>query len=121
MLISGCAAGPVKPDAAALNIPPKAEIIKRAPYVESGAVIVRAKRLTRLEALKKEATRKNNGDSTAVIAGTAAAIAAYTLSDAYFSAKNGHGNPLASLCITAAAAYITTFVAGFIYNLCTGK
>ena len=118
LLASGCAAIPAKPDMQAGSaLQNGVEPVKHIPHVEYGAVIVRAKRLTRLEVLRKEATRKNNGSSVAVIAGTAAAIAAYAMSDVYFkNSNNGRGNPLASLCITAGAEYLTSAIAGFIYG-----
>jgi hypothetical protein len=94
---------------------------KTAIQVYSDAYVVRAKRIGKLEILRFEATRKNNRDSTGVIAGTAAAITAYVLSDAYFRIKNGKDNPLATLGITAAAAYVSAAISGIIYDAVNGK
>jgi hypothetical protein len=88
---------------------------------EAGAVVVRARRLTKLEIKKKEATRINNRQTVEVAAGTAGAIAAYIASAAYFRDKNGKPNQLAALGATAASAYLVAAAAGFIYDFFNEK
>ena len=94
---------------------------KTAPEIEAGAVIVRAKRLTRLEVLKKEAVKKNNKQTVEIAAGAAAAVAAYIGTTAYFNIKNEKPNDLAGLAVTAASAYAAAFIAGALYDLFADK
>jgi hypothetical protein len=88
---------------------------------EAGAIVVRAKRLTKLEIKKKEAARVNNRQTVEIAAGAAAAVAAYAATGAYFRNNNQKPNQLASLGITAASAYLVSAAAGFIYDAFNGK
>jgi hypothetical protein len=88
---------------------------------EAGAVVVRARRLTKLEIKKKEATRINSRQTVEVAAGTAGAIAAYFAAGAYFRDKNGKPNQLAALGVTAASAYLVSAAAGLIYDIFNEK
>jgi hypothetical protein len=109
-LISGCASTGIKQEAGIINkdnTPTKQEI-----HLDSDAVVVTAKRLTRLEKLKKEATRRNNGDSVQVVSGAIAAIIAYNASGYYFGPSSGWKGAVSTLCITAASAYAAAFVSG---------
>jgi hypothetical protein len=85
----------------------------------SEAYFVRAKYVTRLERIKKEATRLNNKDSVAVAAGTCGAIAAYAIIDNYCKTKDIRQEPIAMLGITAAAAYTIGYLADLIFNAIT--
>jgi hypothetical protein len=118
LCLGGCAtSGAVKGG----NVAVTKAAINQAPEMVAGAVVVRAKRLTKLESLKKEAVRKNNKQTFEIAAGTAAAVAAFVGTDIYFKAKNEKPNQLASLGITAAAAYACSALAGIIYEMLDNK
>jgi hypothetical protein len=86
---------------------------------EAGSIVVRAKRLTKLEKLKKEAVRKNNKQTVEIASATAAAIAAFAVSDSMIRTGSRGLDQLASLGATAGAAYLTAIVAGGIYDFFT--
>lgn len=87
---------------------------------EADAVVVHAKKYTKLERKRAEAIRKHNENTIGVMAGTACAIVAYIATGTYFVAKQYTWAPAAILGITAAAAYIASAVSGFIYNIFSG-
>jgi uncharacterized protein YceK len=120
ILLSGCASTQIKQTergdvyervAAPVNTAERAE--------DSGAYVVRARRLTRLELKKKEAIRQNDKSTVSVVAGTIAAITAYTISNADFNSKSQLINGVGTMCITAAAAYLAAWAAGVIDDLFT--
>jgi hypothetical protein len=118
--MSGCASAGKKPDNQVYNYENKVIQTRQETFFDADTIVVRAKRLTRLEIKKREAVRKNNKETVVVIAGSAAAITAYIVSDAFFRVKNNRDNPLATMCITAAAAYLAASITGFIYDVITG-
>jgi len=89
--------------------------------IDSDAIVVRAKRLTRLEKLKFEAVKINNRQTVEVVTGTLAAITAYAVTDSDIKTGNSGLNTLASLGATAATAYAAGFIAGWIYDIFAEK
>jgi hypothetical protein len=117
-ILSGCASiDGTKENKITTDETPQKKVLQ----YEAGAVVVRARRLTKLEAKKKEATRVNNRQTVEVAAGTAGAIAAYVAADMYFRNYNQKPNQLAALGATAAAAYLVSAAAGFIYDFFNEK
>ena len=94
---------------------------KKPEKIEYGAIVVRAKRLTKLETLIKDAVEKNNRQTVEVAAGTAAAVAAFAIANSTLRTGGKVTDQLASLGVTAGAAYLSAFIAGSIYNMFTGK
>ncbi|MCE5299986.1 MAG: hypothetical protein LLG37_03805 [Spirochaetia bacterium] len=118
-MISGCAT--VAQTGAQQPAPQAAAAVSAENKIEAGAFVVRAKRLTRLEKIKKEAVRKNDGDTVQVIAGTLAGLVAFEAVDLYSRANDADVNAVVSLAVTAAAAYSISTLAGWIYDVLTIK
>jgi hypothetical protein len=115
--ISGCATVPAR-SVASFDDTAKTPAVnkKMALEIDSGAIIVRAKYVSKFELKKKEAVRKNNKDSVVAFAGTAGALTAYTV----LGSLNGRKpNPAASFCIVGATAYVSAAISGLIYDLFT--
>ncbi len=122
LIFQGCAAAVIMSDVKTEKTPAAAGAqIKQEPLLDSGAIVVRAKRLTRLERKKKEAIRINNRDTYAVLFGTAGALTAYTAMNVYYASRNEQGNPLVTFCAVGAAAYAVTAIANLIYDLFDAK
>ena len=102
------------------NVPGQVRDKKSVQKIDSDAVIVRAKRMTRLETLKFEAVKKNNRQTVEVTAGTIGAIAAYIISGSTIRTGNRGWDQVASLGATAGAAYLTAGAAGYIYDFFAG-
>jgi uncharacterized protein YceK len=121
ILMSGCATVDTKQAAGGdvYERAPAPQALSEDNTPESGAYVVRARRLTKLELKKKEAVRQNDRASFSVLAGTIAAIGAYTLTSSYFNTKNEFVNGTATLAITAAAAYAAAWVASFFDDIFT--
>jgi len=88
---------------------------KEADY-ESGAVVIRAKRYTKLEKKRMETIKTHNEGTFGVLAGSIAAVFAYSISSASLLNKNIIWAPLEILGITAAAGFIVYAAAGAIYG-----
>jgi hypothetical protein len=120
VLASGCASAVIETPGqrngheAAAGPPVKKEL-----PIGGDAVVVRAKRLTKLELKKQEAVRINNRESLDVFVGAAAAVAAFTATGAALGSNKTGMNEVASFFITAAVAYISAYAAGFIYDMFT--
>jgi hypothetical protein len=127
VLASGCASPEIKHETAAQKPAVKSAIKPGLPGkhdprldFDYDTVVVRGKWMPKLERMKREATRKNNGDSVVVMAGTIGAVAAYTASSLYYGARKQNPNPVATFLITGAAAYTAGAIAGFIYDHTAG-
>ena len=118
IFLSGCASAEIKTQA---PVPVNTPEVKKSVYAGPDAYVVRAKRLTRLEKLRKEAVKRNNKDTVCVIAGTTAALAAYIVSDHYFGSETNNNNPLATMAITVAAAYAVSALTGLVFDWIAGK
>jgi|GEM_PF-3176546 hypothetical protein len=120
LFLSGCASSRVKQTVSGdvyerVTVP--ANAVER--MDDSGAYVVRARRPTRLELKKKEAIRQNDKATVSVVAGTIAAITAYTVSNADFNSKSQLINGVGTMCVTAAAAYLAAWVTGLVDDLLT--
>jgi hypothetical protein len=115
---AGCASGNavIENKKAAYEAP----VEKPAQY-EAGAVVVRAKRLTKLEMLKVEGARKNNGQTVEIAAGTIGALAVFAGAQNFIKTGNRGYDALAQMALTGAAAYVCAIAAGAVYELFTGK
>lgn len=120
LLLSGCASTQIKQTGRG-DVYERVAVPERttARIDDSGAYVVRAKRLTKLELKKKEAVRQNDRATVSVVAGTIAAITAYTISNADFNSKSRLINGVGTMCVTAAAAYLVSYVAGVVDDLFT--
>ncbi len=94
---------------------------EKPPAYDADAVVVRAKRLTKLEILKAEGACKNNGQTVEIAAGTIGALAMFAGGQALIKTGNKNTDWIASLAATGAAAYICAIAAGFIYGFLTEK
>ncbi len=115
LFLSGCASTSAKK--AEFTVPDGYEmrLVRLRDLKEPGFVLEPVYR-SRLEIMKESAAYKNNRLTAEIAAGTAAAVAAYCITDPFFKGKNQKAGPFISLAASAGAAYAAAAIADVVYD-----